>query len=223
MMTSVSTASVEHVAQRAFTSEKVRALTGLSSRQLQYWDERNFVSPSLSRARGKGRRRLYDFRDLVALRVAADLRRSDISLQLIRRTVEHLRGLDYNAPLAEIRFWADSGKMYFAEAGTVREARDPAQTVVEGTVPLPEIVRDLESRIVKLDERRHGIVERRRGALGSKPLIAGTRIPVESVQRLSADGADEGEIRAMYPDLSAADVQAALAEELQPRRTRRAS
>jgi DNA-binding transcriptional MerR regulator len=212
--------NAEGFAQRAFTSEKVRALTGLSSRQLQYWDEQGFLSPSLCAGKGKGRRRLYDFRDLVSLRVAADLRRSGISLQLIRKAVEHLSGLDYSAPLLELRFWSESGRMYFQEAGTVREARDPAQTVVEGTVPLPEIVRDLEAKIVKLDDRRHGAVERRRGALGSKPLIAGTRIPVESVRRLWADGADEGEILTLYPDLSAADVRAALAEEPRSRRRR---
>ncbi len=134
--------------------------------------------------------------------------------------MDHLRGLDYTEPLSELRFWTHGGKLYFFEAGTVRGARDPAQTVVEGTVPLPEIVRDLEARIVELDERRHGIVEVRRGALGSKPLIAGTRIPVESVQRLSDDGADESEILRLYPDLSAIDVRVALAQERRLRRKR---
>ena len=95
----------EYLKERAFTSEKVRALTHLSSRQLQYWDEQGFVSPSLRRRKGKGRRRLYNFRDLVSLRVAADLRREGISLQLIRNAVEHLRELDYERPLSELRFW----------------------------------------------------------------------------------------------------------------------
>jgi hypothetical protein len=45
--------SVEQLEQRAFTSEKVRALTGLTPRQLQYWDEQKFLSPSLRRRRGK--------------------------------------------------------------------------------------------------------------------------------------------------------------------------
>ena len=103
----------------------------------------------------------------------------------------------------------------------MREARQPAQTIAEVTIPLAEIVEDLEQRIIELDRRRHGEVERRRGALGSKPLIAGTRIPVESVQRLREDGADEDEIIRLYPDLTPADVRAALAEE--SRRSSRAS
>jgi DNA-binding transcriptional MerR regulator len=205
---------------RAFTSEKVRKLTKLSARQLQYWDERGFLSPSVSKRGGRGRRRLYDFRDLVSLKVAADLRHAGFSLQLIRRAVEHLRQLDYTHPLSELRFWTIGDSLFFEEAGTVREARQPAQTIAEVTIPLLEIVRELEAQIVKLDERPHGEIERRRGVLGSKPLIAGTRIPVESIQRLHADGADEAEIRKLYPDLTASDVTAALAEEPQFRQSR---
>ena len=43
-------AAKDDLTVRAFTSEKVRKLTGLSARQLQYWDEQRFLSPSLSGA-----------------------------------------------------------------------------------------------------------------------------------------------------------------------------
>ena len=199
---------------RAFTSRRACALTGLTPRQLQYWDERGFVSPSLRRRKGPGRRRLYNFRDLVSLRAAADLRRAGVSLQLIRGVVDHLRKLDYKHPLSELRFWSMDGRLYFEEAGTIREGRRPSQTIAEYVIPVGEIVRELDAEIVKLDERRAvGTVERRRGVLGSKPVLAGTRIPVETIQRLHNDGADEAEILELYPDLTPADVRAALAEE----------
>lgn len=200
-------------AYRAFTSAKTSALTGLSKRQLQYWDEQGFISPSLRRREGRGRRRLYDFRDLVSLRAAADLRENGISLQLIRKVVDHLRGLDYEHPLAELRFWVDEGRLYFSEAGTVREGRRPAQTVVEFFIPVAEIVEKLEAGIAELETRKVGTVERRRGVLGSKPVIAGTRIPIASIRRLHADGANEAEIIELYPDLTPADVHAALTDE----------
>lgn len=205
---------------RAFTSEKVLALTGASKRQLQYWDEEGFLSPSLRRREGKGRRRLYTFRDLVSLRVVAQLRQAGISLQLIRKVVEHLRGLDYEHPLTEIRFWAVDGELYFREADTIRGGHRLTQAVIAGTVPLAAIVEELEAEIVALERRRPGELEKRRGTLGSKLLIAGTRIPVASVKRLRADGADEAEILSLYPDLTPADVQAALAAEDPPRRKR---
>lgn len=204
---------------RAFTANKVTTLTGLTKRQLQYWDERRFLAPSLSRRGGRGRRRLYDFRDLVSLRVAADLRRQGISLQVIRGVVSHLRDLDYRDPLAELRFWASEGRLYFAEAGTVREGKRPDQTVAEFVIPVEQIVHTLEERISQLaEERRAGGVEKRRGVLGSKAVVAGTRIPVESIQRLRADGADDVEIIELYPDLTRADIDAALSQEQITRR-----
>jgi hypothetical protein len=42
---------------QAFTAERVRALTGLSLRQLQYWDEQGFIRPSLTARQGRGRKR----------------------------------------------------------------------------------------------------------------------------------------------------------------------
>jgi uncharacterized protein (DUF433 family) len=53
----------------AFTAENVCKLTGLSARQLAYWDATDFFSPELldeHRRRAFGR--LYSFRDVVGLR-----------------------------------------------------------------------------------------------------------------------------------------------------------
>lgn len=198
---------------RAFSMPRVKRLTGLSARQLQYWDERGFLAPSVSGGAGRGRPRLYDFRDLVSLRVAADLRRQGISLQLIRKVHAHLRSLDYRHPLAELTFWVFEGQLYFSEAETVRAGRRPEQVLASFVVPVSMIVESLKQQIAQLDERPVGEIERRRGTLGSKPVIAGTRIAVASIRRLAEDGLTETEILEMYPDLLAEDVQAALGEE----------
>jgi uncharacterized protein (DUF433 family) len=133
--------------------------------------------------------------------------------------VEHLHTLDYSHPLSQIHFWSVDGRLFFREAGTVREGSAPSQTIAEFIVPVGEIVRELDAQIVKLEgERRVGTIERRRGVLGSKPVIAGTRIPIQTIQRLRDDGADEAEILELYPDLTPADVHAALSEESEPRR-----
>ncbi len=56
------------------------------------------------------------------------------------------------------------------------------------------------------------MIERRRGKLGFKPVFAGTRITVETVVRLNAARWDLERILDNHPDLTAADVKAALAE-----------
>ncbi len=108
---------------QAFTAERVRALTSLSLRQLQYWDERSFIRPSLTARQGRGRKRLYSFRDLVSLKVAGQLRTLGISLQQIRKVDAHLRQLDYRNPLSELRFFVSGMQLYFEESGTVRAGR----------------------------------------------------------------------------------------------------
>lgn len=199
----------EDVAILAFSKHRVSRLTGLSGRQLQYWDEQRFLQPSVSGGAGRGRPRLYDFRDLVSLRVAAELRGQGVSLQLIRRVHAHLQSLDYRHPMAELTFWVYEGQLYFSESDTIRAGRRPEQIVASFVVPVPRIVEALQQEIAQLDERPVGEIERRRGTLGGKPVIKGTRIPVASVRRLAEDGLSEAEILEMYPDLQPEDVSAA--------------
>ncbi len=48
------------------------------------------------------------------------------------------------------------------------------------------------------------------GRLGGKPVIRGSRIPVELVVEMVADGWDERRILASYPSIEAEDVRACL-------------
>jgi uncharacterized protein (DUF433 family) len=157
------------------------------------------------------------------LRVAAELRGQGISLQMICKVNDHLRRLDYEKPLAELRIWVHGGSLYFDEADTIRAGRRPEQVLAGFMVPVPAIVHDLENEIRRRDERRPGQIERRRGVLGKKPVIAGTRIPVDSVRRMVEDGMSDGEVLKQYPDLTAEDIAAALKEAPPRRSARRAS
>lgn len=47
--------------------------------------------------------------------------------------------------------------------------------------------------------------------LGGKPVIAGTRVPVELVLKLLARGATYAEVLTEYPDLKMEDILAAIA------------
>ncbi len=69
-----------------FTSNEVIGLTGISARQLQWWDERGLVVPAR-----EGHKRLYSLDDLAELAVICDLRRRGFSLQRVRKVVRFLR------------------------------------------------------------------------------------------------------------------------------------
>jgi DNA-binding transcriptional MerR regulator len=72
--------------QDRFTSGDVARIAGVSLRQLQWWDERNVVSP-----RQEGHRRVYLQQEVVEVSVIAELRRKGFSLQKIRRVLRFLQ------------------------------------------------------------------------------------------------------------------------------------
>jgi DNA-binding transcriptional MerR regulator len=72
--------------EEAYTSSEVSRISGVSLRQLQWWDERNVVSP-----RQQGHRRVYLPQEVVEVSVIAALRRKGFSLQKIRRVLRFLQ------------------------------------------------------------------------------------------------------------------------------------
>ena len=91
------------VIARSFSTAEVARLTGLTARQLDHWDRKGFLRPSLERASGYGSARRYSFADVVRLRVAARLRASGVGLARIRRCAEALAKLDPSADLGRAR------------------------------------------------------------------------------------------------------------------------
>ena len=69
-----------------FSSNDVVALTGITPRQLQWWDERGLVVP-----RRAGHRRLYSLDDLTEISVICQLRERGFSLQRMRKVIRFLQ------------------------------------------------------------------------------------------------------------------------------------
>jgi DNA-binding transcriptional MerR regulator len=69
-----------------FTSKQVVAFTGISPRQLQWWDEQGIVSPERA-----GRQRLYSLDDLAEVSIIWELRRKGFSLQRVRKVLRFLQ------------------------------------------------------------------------------------------------------------------------------------
>lgn len=72
--------------QDCFTSSEVIEFTGITPRQLQWWDERGVVVPAR-----EGHRRLYSMEDLAEVAVICELRRKGFSLQRVRKVMRFLQ------------------------------------------------------------------------------------------------------------------------------------
>ena len=79
-----------------FSSQEVIALTGVTARQLQWWDERGVVKPER-----QGHRRLYSMQNVMAMAVICELRRKGFSLQGVRKVMRFLDH-EFGKGLAEI-------------------------------------------------------------------------------------------------------------------------
>jgi len=100
--------------KEAYDSKMASRIVGVSLRQIQYWDERGFVRPSVKPAQGRGTKRLYSFHDLVCLKVVKDLAYHGISLQKIRRCLQPLRQYATRAelPLDSLKYLTDGEKLF---------------------------------------------------------------------------------------------------------------
>jgi DNA-binding transcriptional MerR regulator len=82
--------------QQSFSSHEVIELTGITARQLQWWDERGVVKPQR-----EGHRRLYSMQNLTEIAVICQLRKKGFSLQGVRKVMRFLQR-EFGKGLAEI-------------------------------------------------------------------------------------------------------------------------
>lgn len=198
--------ATEFVASR----DRAAGIAGLSTRQVDYWSSTGVVRPTVDTRLTPSRPiRLYAFTELMSLMVAAELRNRKVSLQHIRVIVNHLRQVGYESPLTELRFATVKGQVYFQHSdGEWEGGIRPNQVVIHEVLALEP----LRARVSQARQRNPGDVgriERRRGTMGYKPVFAGTRVPVATVQRYIAAGKATEEIIESFPALEPGDVDAA--------------
>jgi DNA-binding transcriptional MerR regulator len=111
--------------QREFTSTDVIALTGISARQLQWWDERGIVAPAR-----KGHRRIYSWDELVTVAVICQLRRRGFSLQRMRKVIRFLRQ-EFGTTLAATVGASSESEYHLLTDGTHLFLRTSARQVVD--------------------------------------------------------------------------------------------
>jgi DNA-binding transcriptional MerR regulator len=135
--------------QAFFTSAEVIARTGITARQLQWWDERGIVSPSR-----EGHKRLYSLDDLAEIAVICDLRERGFSLQRVRKVMRLLqkefkkRLIDTVTAHAEYHLLTDGSRIYLKTSADqvieiLKNSRQPMLAVC-----LSDTVRQIQSDVV---------------------------------------------------------------------------
>jgi DNA-binding transcriptional MerR regulator len=147
--------------QQTFTSREVVALTRISARQLQWWDEQGIVVPARD-----GHRRLYSLDDVAEVAVLSTLRQRGFSLQKIRRVVRFLqrelgkRLVETVRSAAEYHLLTDGRRIYLEDSARgvvdlLKNARQPMLSVC---------LSDTIQRVLDPIEREGGVRSRARTA-----------------------------------------------------------
>lgn len=197
----------------AFDEDHVVKLTGVSKSQLRYWDRTDFFVPSYSDTDRRGPfSRVYSFKDVVSLKVLNVLRNQfGVSLPHLREVSLRLGKLG-DARWTAVKLYPVNKKVVWFEPNSKLP-----QEIASGQLVVPVVLSDFiahtKSDVSKLsvrDKSTFGKVEKTRYVGHSAAMVAGTRIPVRAVKAFADAGYSSAEILVQYPDLTKADVRAAL-------------
>lgn len=147
--------------QDGFTAQQASNLTGCTHHQLRYWDRVGLVNPAIQNTGGRpGIRRVYSFRDLVALRVVKSLLDNGMSLQRVRRAWDYLRrngAMDDH--LSEVKLVTD-GTTIFSVAQNDGELLDALRHgQLAFFVAIDEITRSVEDDVTRFELDRGAFLE----------------------------------------------------------------
>ena len=205
----------------AFTADIVSRLTGLSIRQLHYWDRQGFFSPSFADSnRRRPHSRVYSFDDVVGLRTVARLRYEGVSFPQLWEVHRFFKSTD-NKDWAGRRFWVVGDRVYFTHEDAVIAARPMGQRVDPAILDLGPIMTDTREAVQALSQRSRdqvGQVTRDRLIMNGAPILSGTRIPTATVDWFRQNGYNDDEILREFPRLKREDIRAAVEHEESRRR-----
>lgn len=206
--------SHSNVVLSAFTEDHVVRLTGISKRQLRYWDGTGFFVPSLAyENRREPYSRLYSFRDVVCLKIVNVLRNeARVPLPHLREVKEKLAHLGDDL-WAKTTLYVLGKRVVFLdpESETLEDALT-GQLILQ--IPLLAASGSMETAVRTLwrrEESTIGKIERQKNVVQNQPVIAGTRIPVRSVKAFADAGYSIDQIKQEYPTLTEEDIRAAIA------------
>jgi DNA-binding transcriptional MerR regulator len=186
-----------------FPTKHVCRITGLTKRQVDYWDRTHFIKPSVSEAAGYGSTRLYSFRDVVQLAVAKKLKDRGISLRKMRKILAFLSKSLFvpsgHAEVRRLRLVSDGETLFrLTENPTAvldeSEGYDLVFVVALGEI-IGEVHRSIEQMTadkiytVQVGQRRHKVSLHREGEhfLAESQSVKGLRAAGETLEEALAN------------------------------------
>ena len=151
--------------KNTYTAREVAAMTGLTARQLQWWDARRLFTPHIApkrTARGGYTERRYTPVDLLELLVLAELRRQGLTVAELHRLLETLRDR-FGVRLFEtiggggpVTLLTDGHDVYGRTAGgeIINLLRDPLQPLL--MIADVDALRELTARTKSKRRRKKG-------------------------------------------------------------------
>jgi len=154
--------------KQGYASKEVVALTGITPRQLQWWDERGVVCPER-----EGRNRIYSMADLAAVSVICELRDKGFSLQRIRKIMRFLqrelgrRLVETVSAGSEYHLLTDGKKVFLENSAheiidILKNARQPIFTVC-----LTDAVKRIRADVKQM-KKANGVARPRSRSLNRK-------------------------------------------------------
>jgi DNA-binding transcriptional MerR regulator len=154
--------------KQGYASKEVATLTGITARQLQWWDERRVVCPER-----EGRNRIYSMADLAEVTVICELRDKGFSLQRIRKIMRFLqrelgrRLVETVSAGSEYHLLTDGKKIFLENSANeiidiLKNARQPIFTVC-----LTDAVKRIQADVKQM-KKANGMVRPRSRNLNKK-------------------------------------------------------
>lgn len=201
----------------ALSAEQAAKLTGLSKARLFKWDREKFFQPSLaSKNRRLAYSRIYSFEDVLALRTLAILRdHHKVPMKELKR-VAAIFQRDGERPWISRRLYVFQKKVAFDEPQSGRRRNVSDGQFIEDCIELQSVADDIRAKARAMKGRQSetiGKIDRHRFVMANSWVVAGTRIPTAAVKSFADEGYSTQQIIGQYPDLTPADVKAALAHE----------
>jgi DNA-binding transcriptional MerR regulator/predicted RNase H-like HicB family nuclease len=136
-----------------YNADAVRRLTGITYRQLDYWDRTGLVRPSIRSAQGKGSRRVYSFQDLVEVGVVGKMLASGVKLPTVRKAVRFLiEHFPRVRPLAQLTLTGQGKSVLVRMEDRLIDAAANGQVVI--SVAVGAIAAELQDTVVKMSASR---------------------------------------------------------------------